>query len=223
MTENQPADQAQTHRVRSSLRGLLALAAAAPLLAVAACSGDVPITATTAPVGPTTSSPSPATSGPDASVPTTTTPSTPAATPTTLTPQGKLTDDVLGHVMTPVKVLTNLPWPEESPVGEAHFELVGVELKVAAGKRYSATVDPSMFTIKAASGDPIPATNEFKGALGKELGTVKRGETKTGWLIFKVDKGAASTLELQFNRPSYQVSTTDKTIKPKTFTLKLTP
>jgi hypothetical protein len=221
MTENQPADQAQTHRVRRSLRGLLPVAAAASLLAVAACSGDVPITATTAPVGTTTSSPSPATTGPGAS--STTTPSTPAASPTTLTPKGTITDDVLGHVMTPVKVLTNLPWPEESPVGQEHFELVGVELKVAAGKRYSATVDPSMFTIKAASGDPIPATNEFKGALGKELGTVKRGETKTGWLIFKVDKGAASTLELQFNRPTYQVSTTDKTIKPKTFTLKLTP
>lgn len=221
MTENQPTDQAQTHRVRRSLRGLLAVAAAAPLLAAVACSGDVPITATTAPAGTTTSSPSPATTGPGAS--STTTPSTPTASPTTLSPKGKITDDVLGHVMTPVKVLTNLPWPEESPVGQEHFELVGVELKVAAGKRYSATVDPSMFTIKAASGDPIPATNEFKGALGKELGTVKRGETKTGWLIFKVDKGAASTLELQFNRPSYEVSTTGKTIKPKTFTLKLTP
>jgi hypothetical protein len=221
MTEKQPADQAQTHHVRRSLRGLLAVAAAAPLLAVAACSGDVPITATTAPVGPTTSSPSPATTGPGTS--SATTPSTPAATPTTLAPKGKITDDVLGHVMTPVKVLTNLPWPEESPVGQEHFELVGVEHKVAAGKRYSATVDPAMFTIKAASGDPIPATNEFKGALGKELGEVKRGETKTGWLIFKVDKGAASMLELQFNRPSYEVSTTDKTIKPKTFTLKLAP
>jgi hypothetical protein len=34
---------------------------------------------------------------------------------------------------------------------------------------------------------------------------------------------AASALELQFNRPTYEVSTTDKTIKPKTFSLKLTP
>lgn len=219
MTENQPPDQAQTHRTRRPVRGLLVLAAAAPLLALGACSGDVPITATTAPVAPTTT-PSPTTEGTGAT--TTTTPTTPAPSPTTLAPKGKITDDVLGHVITPVKVVTNLPWPEGSPVGEEHFELVGVQVKVDAGKRYSATVDPSMFTIKAASGNPVPTTDEFKGALGKELGVVKRGETKTGWLIFKVDKGAAATLQLQFNRPSYEVSTTDKTIKPKTFTLKLT-
>jgi hypothetical protein len=222
MTENQPTHPAQTRRPRHHLRALLTVAAAAPLIAISACSGEAPITATTAPAAPTTAAPSPTTSG-TGETGTTTTTSAPAPSPTTLTPKGKITDDVLGHVITPVKVETNLPWPEESPVGEEHFELVGVELKVSAGKRYSATVDPSMFTIKPASGDPIPATNEFKGALGKELGTVKRGQTKTGWLIFKVDKGAASALELQFNRPTYEVSTTDKTIKPKTFSLKLTP
>jgi hypothetical protein len=221
MTENQPTQRAETRRLHHPLQGLVTVAAVAPLIAVAACSGEAPITATTASVAPTTTSTAPTTASPGGTG--TTTPATPAPSPSTLSPKGKITDDVLGHVITPVKVVTNLAWPAESPVGQEHFELVGLELKVAAGERYSATVDPSMFTLKPASGDPIPATNEFKGALGKELGTVKRGETKTGWLIFKVDKGTASTLELLFNRPSYQVSTTDKTIKPKTFTLKLTP
>jgi hypothetical protein len=222
MTEKHPADQAQTHRARRLLPGLIVAAAAAPLLFLGACSGDVPITATTAPAAPTTTAPSP-TTGSGETTATTTTPGTPTPSPTTLTPKGTITDDVLGHVITPVKVVTNLPWPEGSPVAQEHFELVGVEVKVAAGKRYSATVDASMFTIKAAAGEQVPTTSEFKGAFGKELGIVKRGETQTGWLIFKVDKGTASTLDLQFNRPSYEVSTTDKTIPPKSFDLKLIP
>ena len=129
---------------------------------------------------------------------------------------------MLGHVITPTKVVVNLPWPDNHPIAEEHFELVGVEVKVQAGSRYSANVTPDMFALKSAAPDAVPATNEFKGALGKGLGTMARGKTATGWLIFKVEKGTASTLELRFNRPAYDVETTDKSIKAKTFTLKLT-
>lgn len=189
---------------------------AAPLLVLGACSGETPGTTATVPVGAGTA---PTVTG--RSEPTTGT--TAAPTPTTLRPKGSITDDVLGHVITPTRVVVNLPWPDNHPVAEEHFELVGVEVKVQAGSRYSASVTPELFTLKTAAPEAVPATNEFKGALGKELGTVKRGQTQTGWLIFKIEKGAATALELRYNRPAYDVKTTGTSIPAKTFSLRLTP
>lgn len=222
MTTIRPAQRGPLQRLNHPIRRLVTVCAVAPLLALAACSGGEPITSTTAPAAPTKAATSTAT-GPATTTSATTSTTTPAAAPTRLKPKGKITDDVLGHVITPTKIIVGLPWPEASPVGEEHFDIVGVEVKVVAGKRYSATVTPAMFTLKTASGDPVPYTNEFNGKLGKELGTVKRGATQTGWLLFKVEKGNTSSLQLQFNRPSYQVSTTDKSIKAKTFSLPLAP
>ncbi len=203
---------------RRPVRRLAAAVAITPLLVLGACTGEAPITATTA-APPATTAPG-STGGPTSPTTSSTTP-VPTSSPTTLKTKGSIKDDVLGHVITPTKVIVDLPWPEDHPVAEEHFELVGVEVKVQAGTRYSAAVTPDMFTLTSSAPGAVPATNEFKGALGKELGTVKRGQTASGWLIFKVDKGTASTLTLNFNRPAYDVKTTDKSIKAKTFTLKL--
>jgi hypothetical protein len=220
MKTNSPARPDHRPLGRRPLRVLAVTAAVVPLLALAACSGEAPITNTTG-TAPATSGAAPGATGP-ATTPSTTG-TTPAPSPTTLKAKGSIKDDVLGHVITPTNVVVGLPWPENHPIAEEHFQLVGVEVKVVAGTRYSATVTPEMFTLKSSAPDAVPATNEFKGALGKELGTVKRGQTQTGWLIFKVEKGTASTLDLRFNRPAYDVKTTDKSIPAKTFTLKLTP
>lgn len=220
MTTNAPTRPARPRATGRTLRGLAVAVAVAPLLVLAACSGDAPITATTptAPIGTT----SDATGGPS-SPSTTTTSTTPEPSPTTLSPKGAIKDSVLGHVITPTKVVVGLPWPGDHPIAEEHFELVGVQVKVQAGTRYSADITPAMFTLKTSAPDVVPATNEFKGALGQELGTVKRGKTATGWLIFKAEKGTATSLELQYNRPAYDVKTTGKSIKAQTFSVKLTP
>ncbi|HET8593873.1 MAG TPA: DUF4352 domain-containing protein [Intrasporangium sp.] len=209
-----PLRPATTH---AALRGAAVALAVSPLVALAACSGESPITTTTATTTPATGG-APTSTETAGTSPTST---SPAPTPTTLNAKGNIKDDVLGHVITPTKVVVNLPWPDSHPIAEEHFELVGVEVKVQAGSRYSANVTPDMFTLKTSAPDAVPATNEFKGALGKELGTVARGKTATGWLIFKVEKGSATSLELRFNRPAYDVKTTGKTIKAKTFVLKL--
>lgn len=203
---------------RLPLRRAAVAVGVAPFIVLGACSGESPITTTTASVPPAEGT----TAATTDSGATSTTSATPAPTPTTVAAKGSIKDDVLGHVITPTKVVVGLPWPDNHPIAEEHFELVGVELKVQAGSRYSADVTPDMFALKTSAPDAVPATNEFKGALGKELGTVKRGTTGSGWLIFKVEKGTASTLELRYNRPAYDVKTTDKAIKAKTFTLKLT-
>jgi hypothetical protein len=203
------------------LRTAAVVLAVAPFLALAACSGEAPITSATATTVPGTGATGQTGGGTATEAPTTST--TPAPSPTTLTTKGSIKDDVLGHVITPTKVVVNLPWPDNHPIAAEHFELVGVEVKVQAGSRYSANVTPDMFALKTAAPDPVPATNEFKGALGKELATVNRGKTGSGWLIFKVEKGSTTALELRFNRPAYDVKTTDKTIPAKTFSLKLAP
>ncbi|MDN5796199.1 MAG: hypothetical protein L0H79_10680 [Intrasporangium sp.] len=200
-----PDRPSPTHR---TLRRLAAAVVVVPLLVLGACSGETPEPQTAATTGTTTGKATP-------------TGTTPAPSPTTLKTKGEIKDDVLGHVITPTKVVVGLPWPDNHPVAEEHFELVGVQVKVEAGKRYSASVTPGLFALKTSAPDAVPATNEFKGALGKELGTVKRGEAETGWLIFKVEKGSADKLELRYNRPAYDVKTTDSSIKAKTFTLKL--
>ncbi|MGN6751533.1 MAG: hypothetical protein ACTHJJ_03165 [Intrasporangium sp.] len=222
MNTNPSARPARSHPARRGLRTAAAVVAVAPFLALAACSGEAPITSATATTAPETGATAAPTGGETATgAPTTAT--TPGPSPTTLTTKGSIKDDVLGHVITPAKVVVNLPWPDNHPIAAEHFELVGVEVKVQAGSRYSANVTPDMFALKTSSPDPVPATNEFKGALGKELATVNRGKTGSGWLIFKVEKGSTTALELRFNRPAYDVKTTDKTIPAKSFSLKLTP
>lgn len=215
MRTNAPACPDRPSPSRGALRGLAAAATLAPLLVLGACSGQTPEPNVTAGAsGAATDLPGTATAP--------STPATPAASPTTLKTKGTIKDDVLGHVITPTKVVVGLPWPGSHPVAQEHLELVGIQLKVQAGKRYSASVAPGMFTLKTSAPDAVPATNEFKGALGKELGTVKRGETETGWLVFKIEKGSGASLTLRYNRPAYEVKTTDKSIRAKTFTLKLT-
>jgi hypothetical protein len=217
MNTNSAARPVRPATTRPALRRTAVAVAVAPLVALAACSGESPITTTTATTTPGTGAAPSSTETPGTS----TTSTTPAPTPTTLNAKGNIKDDVLGHVITPTKVVVNLPWPDNHPIAEEHFELVGVEVKVQAGSRYSANVTPDMFTLKTSAPEAVPATNEFKGALGKELGTVARGKTVTGWLIFKVEKGSATSLELRYNRPAYDVKTTGKSIKAKTFVLKL--
>jgi hypothetical protein len=217
MNTNSAARPLRSATTRAALRRTAVAVAVAPLVALAACSGESPITTTTAATTPATGAASTSTETPGTS----TTSTTPGPTPTTLNAKGNIKDDVLGHVITPTKVVVNLPWPDNHPIAEEHFELVGVEVKVQAGSRYSANVTPDMFSLKTSAPDAVPATNEFKGALGKELGTVARGKTATGWLIFKVEKGSATSLELRYNRPAYDVKTTGKSIKAKTFVLKL--
>ena len=49
---------------------------------------------------------------------------------------------------------------------------------------------------------------------GTPLKAVARGAVPaSGWLFFKIDTGRAARSTLQFHRPAYEVSTTDKAIK----------
>ena len=219
---------------RARLRRLAVVGLVAPVVALAACSGEAAVTADpTAPAGATTTSPSsPATTS---AQPTTTAPTTSATTSATTDapPTDKVSytsvkavikDPDLGHTITAVRVARHLKWPSGQPVGAEQFEIVGVRLTASAGSRYSASVDPSMFSLIAA--DPkqtVTPTSEFtKRWNAIPLKSAKRSTTTSGWVFFKVNRGTTSALRLAFNRPAYQVSTTDKNIGAKTFSVVLT-
>jgi hypothetical protein len=212
---------------RARLWRLAAVGLVAPVVALAACSGEAPVSAPA--TAPASSSASTGTTSATTSAPT---PSQTTTTPAPTTTDGPANDKVtystvkavikdpdLGHTITATRIARHLKWPGGQPVGAEQFEIVGVRVVVQAGSRYSARVDPSMLSLVAASpAQTITPTTEFKGRWGAAaLGTAQRSQTSTGWVFFKVDRGTTSSLKLAFNRPAYEVSTTGKNIPAKTF------
>lgn len=203
---------------RARLWRLAAVGLVAPVVALGACSAESPVTA-----GAT----APATSGTPSATST-------AATPTTSTPadavpvdkrvgrdiRAVITDPDLGHTITATSVIRHIEWPTGRPVSAKQFEIVGVSVTLSAGSRYSASIDPSMLSLVAASpSQTIKPTSEFNGLWGAPvLKSAGRSQTTRGWVFFKVDRGTTSSLKLAFNRPAYEVSTTGKNIPAKTFT-----
>lgn len=217
MTTHQHAPSARPTRRPAALRRLVAVGVLAPLLAVAACSADDPITAqrraaSQASTGGSTG----ATATPETSR---TTADTSKPVETALKVQLKDTD--LGHVVTPIRMVRNATWPAGNPVAEASFEIIAIEVQVATGSRYSASVQPWMFSLSTTKNRRTAPTTEFGELLGAPLPAVNRAEKKKGWLYFKVDRGSESTITLFLKRPEYKVSTTGKTLPAKSFSVVL--
>jgi hypothetical protein len=214
-TLTRPSDAPfQTRRTR--LRQLCAVAVVLPALGLAACSGESAVTAdptapasTTSAATSTTSTTAPTT---DTAMPSVTT-STPPQQPRSITAVNKTFGDrALGHVVTVGTLSRNVPWPKGNPASEAAFEIIGVYVKATAGSRYSASINPSMFVLTTANPSTIPSTSQFGSTLGKPLPTVQRGQTGSGWLFFKVDRGSKSPMSIYLVRPTYKVSTTGQTL-----------
>jgi hypothetical protein len=184
----------------------------APLFVLAACSSEAPVTADPSreqtPASAGTTPPSTGTQTPETTG-TTTTPV--VAQPTKIPVKVTLKDPALGHKITATHVVRNMPWPAGHPVASEAFEIVGVSVKFEAGDRYTAELPPKYVTLKYGDSYARPTT-EFGADFAKPIQTAERGETRAGWLIYKIDKGA-SPLGLMFHRPAYEVSTTDKAIK----------
>lgn len=212
-TEKQlPASTRMARKGR--LRRLGATVAVAPLLVLGACSSEAPVTADpTRDQTPASTGTTPPTAAATPTPGTTETTTTPVvAQPTKIPVKVTLKDSALGHTITATQVVRNMRWPEGHPVASEAFEIVGVKVKFAAGDRYTAELPPKYVTLKFGNSYARP-TSEFGADFAKPIKTADRGETRSGWLIYKIDKGA-SPLGLMFHRPAYQVSTTDKAIKP---------
>ena len=234
MKTSAPAPARPSTAPRAQLRRLAVVGLVAPVVALAACSGgsgataDATAQAATAPASTSTSS---TTAAPSTATPSTTstTSTTPADGSIVDRPVAKkiaasIADPDLGHTIKAAIVVRHFPWPAGQPVGAKQFEIVGVWVSVAAGSRYSASVDPSMLSLVAASpAQTVMPTAEFAKQWGATpLKAATRSQKTAGWVFFKVNRGTTSALSLAFNRPPYTVSTTGKTIPQKTFSVVLT-
>jgi hypothetical protein len=205
----------------------VAVGSLAPLLAVAACSGDEPITTqgrvstqSSTAGGTTTGGPGEA-QAPSAESSTMATPTMTATGPLWRTANVSIKDPAMGHTITALQVVRNIPWPAGNPVAEESFEIIAVRLEVTAGSRYSAEVNPWLFTLDTSNTRYAQTTTEFGTLLGGPLQTTKRAEKRSGWIYFKVNKGSGSRLQLNHHRPDYTVSTTGKSIPRQTFSVEL--
>ncbi len=231
MKTSAPAPARPSTASRAQLRRLAVVGLVAPVVALAACSGgsgataDATAQAATTPASTSTSS--------TTAAPSTATPSTTSTTatdgsivdrPVPKKIAASITDPDLGHTIKADSVVRHFPWPAGQPVGAKQFEIVGVWVSVAAGSRYSASVEPSMLSLVAASpAQTVMPTAEFAKQWGATpLKAATRSQKTAGWVFFKVNRGTTSALSLAFNRPPYTVSTTGKTIPQKTFSVVLT-
>lgn len=226
MKTSAPATTSPSTASGARLRRLAVVGLVAPVVALAACSGESPVTADpTAPAGTTPAATSTSTTSTTTAAPTTAAPTTAAPVKySTRTVKAVIKDPQLGHTITAMRVSRGLPFPKNQPVGAEAFEIVGVKVEFAAGSRYSASLDPKMLTLIATNPKQnVAPTAEFgKAYKADPLLTTKRDERDRGWVFFKVDKGTTTALRLAFNRPAYAVSTTDKNIPAKTFSVVLT-
>ena len=226
MKTSAPATTRPSTASGARLRRLAVVGLVAPVVALAACSGESPVTAEpTAPAGTTPAATSTSTTSTTTAAPTTAAPTTAAPVKySTRTVKAVIKDPQLGHTITAMRVSRGLPFPKNQPVGAEAFEIVGVKVEFAAGSRYSASLDPKMLTLIATNPKQnVAPTAEFgKAYKADPLLTTKRDERDRGWVFFKVDKGTTTALRLAFNRPAYAVSTTDKNIPAKTFSVVLT-
>ena len=217
------------------LRRLAVVGLLAPIVTLAACSGESAGTAEpTAPAAatPTTSGPSGGSTTASPSAPATTSASPTSAAPTTSAPakystrniRAVIKDPDLGHTITALRIARNLAIPKNQPVAAQAFEIVGVKVELDAGSRYSASLDPKMLSLVAVKPKQnVPPTAEFGNAYKAEpLKVTKRDDRDRGWVFFKIDKGTTGELRLVFNRPAYAVSTTAKNIPAKAFSAVLT-
>src|SRR5690606_36277198 len=128
-------------------------------------------------------------------------------------------DPTLGHEIRVIEVRRNLAWPAGNPVGQEAFELISVKLELTAGDRYSASLSPGQLSLRLGKTAVTP-TNELGSRYGTLVKWVGRGQPRTGWLVFKIEHGV-HPLVMQYHRPAYEVSTTDKTIKAAVIPRKL--
>lgn len=220
MMTHTPRDPGSFQPLLSTGRLRLTTAAAAvSLAALAACSSETPVTQSPSPGEASTSTGAAVAAGETSSESSAAAPTSTTSTTTTAPPRtdkavnATITVPTLGHAIVATKLSRNIPWPAGNPVAAERFEIVGVEMKVTAGSRYSADVKPAMFVLGTTKGpQPVAPATEFGSRFGKPLATAARGTTQIGWVFFKLDRGAGGDLRLTFKRPLYKVSTTNTTI-----------
>lgn len=139
-----------------------------------------------------------------------------------------LTDPVLGDSVRVLHVVRRFPVPATLPA-VAGKEIVLVEIRAQAGKKFNAGILPSSFSVlEPSSPVPDPETTALVRVEMAAAGYppfpasgVASGKRGTGWLAFQLEQRGATGLELQLVRAAARVSGSSQTIPRKAFTVPL--
>jgi hypothetical protein len=147
--------------------------------------------------------------------------------PTDFTPLGKvIKEDALGHEVAVLRMARVLPWPTGSTGQSAAFELVAVEMRWTPGTKYTASLrelDFALITGSQYPNRPDRLIDQQLAAAGWALlpTEVAAGQTATGWLVFKIDPKAATSIRLDYTRPEIAVTGTRTRFPKKVFSLQI--
>lgn len=135
-------------------------------------------------------------------------------------------DDSLGHEITVLRMARGLPWPEGSSGQSAAFELLALSLRLTPGTKYTATLrelDFALITGSQYPNRPDPLIDAQLALAGWALlpTEVPAGQNATGWVVFKVDPKAATSIRLDYTRPEISVAGSRTRFPKKVFSLQI--
>ncbi len=139
-----------------------------------------------------------------------------------------LRDPVLDDTVRVLHVVRGFPVPATLP-SIAGKELVLVEVRAQAGKKFNAGIQSAAFSLLEPTSDiPDPESStlvrgEMSAAGYPPFPTagVAAGKRGTGWLAFQLEAQGATSLRLQLTRAAAKVSGTTQTIPRQAFTVPL--
>jgi predicted small lipoprotein YifL len=136
-------------------------------------------------------------------------------------------DDRFGHTIEVIKVVRNFPFPETMSAVEERgdTELVLVNIKAKAGKKYFVSLADGDFRLSTKKDDPraaVPtsqAETEMRDAGYPPFQEVGQGKRGSGWLAFLVEGTTKAPLFLSYKRLAFN----NGDIPEKVITVPLTP
>ena len=136
-------------------------------------------------------------------------------------------DDAFGHTVTATKVVRNFPFPETMSAVEERgdTELVLVNVKAKAGKKYFVSLSDGDFRLSTKEDDPRAAVTttvaetEMADAGYPPFHEVGQGKSGSGWLAFTLEGTTDAPLYLSYKRLAFN----NGDIPEKVITVPLTP
>ncbi len=139
-----------------------------------------------------------------------------------------LSDPVLGDTVRVLHVVRGFPVPATLPA-VAGKEIVLVELRAEAGKKFNAGIQGSAFSVLEPGHDipDIESTAQIRVEMAAAgyppfpTAGIAPGKKGTGWLAFQLDRRGATGLKLQLLRVAARVSGSTQTIPRQAFVVPL--
>ncbi|RLV56485.1 DUF4352 domain-containing protein [Aeromicrobium phragmitis] len=135
-----------------------------------------------------------------------------------------ITDDVMGHTITVMKLIRDFDAPDNRNIPERGGEWVLVEVDTQAGDKFSGGIQGGFRLVDADGNLAGPATTILDNAMAEAGLTpwegVSAGEQGTGWIAFQVNN-RSDAYQLEYKRGAASVIGSDEQIDEQIWTVDL--